>query len=151
MTNDEKWEHVEKILTLMKIQTDKFDKAVNGLMIAPESPLVEPNGWLEQFLIETLEKLIDDKDENIFWYVYECDYGENPKEAGYENDMREIKTVDDLRWLVELNLEKEKWCKCKSSAPSKSGSGLCRICDKQIKNFDTFWDEMVFKHGEQNE
>ena len=99
---DESWQHVADALDRMRDQSDRFDTAVDGLMIAPESPLREPMGRLEQLVIEGLGRLVGDDFDSIAWYVYDCDYGRKPKEAGCPDDMRLIDSVQRLRWLVEL-------------------------------------------------
>ena len=46
--------------------------------------------------------MLNDDKEAVEWYVHECDYGRKGMEAGTKDNMKIIRTVDDLRWLVEL-------------------------------------------------
>jgi len=102
MIDDNRWFFASGILNKMKRQSDRFGEATKGLMIAPESPLLEPMFQLEESLIATLSFLLEDDSDNINWFVYECDYGRSPNRAGRENDMRLIDSLDRLRWLIEL-------------------------------------------------
>ena len=105
MTDNQKWEYIGKTIKKLETQSKRFDEATDKLMICPESPLVEPFGWLTDFLLDSLSLMVGDTDGNISWFIYDCEYGGNPKEAGCEGNMREIETIEDLRWLVELDCE----------------------------------------------
>lgn len=95
------WDFIGKTLASMMKQSDRLDKATDWLMIAPESPLLDSQGRTEGSLIEALGILANDQDDWVSWYVYECSYGRAPMEAGPEGEMRLIKTVTDLRWIIE--------------------------------------------------
>lgn len=102
MTDDEKWAYVAEIIPQIQLLTYKFESAHAHLMIAPESPLIDPAWRFRDLLINSLEKLVDDKDSNISWFIYDCSFGLLPKEAGYKDDMKMIDSVERLRWLCEL-------------------------------------------------
>jgi hypothetical protein len=101
--DNEKWHFVSGSLDQMQKQSDRLRKATKGLFIAPESPLLECQSWTEESLIAALSLLIDDNFELISWFVYECDYGRDPKHAGGSGDMRLIDSHDKLRWIIESN------------------------------------------------
>ena len=105
MTPDDKWYFVSGCLQDLQKQSDRLSAATDGLMIAPESPLIEPMGFIEDSLLQALSLLINDDFENLTWFVYECDYGREPKKAGCKTDMRLIDTHDRLRWLIELDCD----------------------------------------------
>ena len=102
MTDDKTWEFVERSLSIMRDQGDRLKEATDRLHIAPESPLLETHWIVEDAFTRALDRLIGDDYDNISWYVYECDYGRSPNEAGKDGDMRLIDSVQKLRWLVEL-------------------------------------------------
>ena len=102
MTTDEKWQYIEKTLVKLMLSHDLHYGAVKAAMIEYESPLVEPMWKVQSLLVDALELLIGDEWGNVNWYVTECDFGREPKEAGIEGDMRVIQTVSELRWLIEL-------------------------------------------------
>jgi len=90
-------------MTEMQEQSDRLEKATDGLLIAPESPLLDVQYRTEGALLDALSLLInDDFEKNLHWYVYECDYGRMPMEAGPTGDMRLIDSYEKLRWLIEI-------------------------------------------------
>lgn len=113
LINEKKWQHVFAALTEMQKQSARHAIAFDGLQVSPESPLVAPMGELIDLNLQTLSLLIGDTYQSLSWYVYECDYGRSPQEAGCPNDMRRINTHERLRWLIELD------CRDKLSAEDK--------------------------------
>jgi len=102
---DEKWLFVSRCLQDMQKQNDRLMDAIEGLMISPESPLIEPMGFVEDRLLQALSVIVNDEFETFSWFVYECDYGRDPKEAGCKNNMKLIDTQERLRWLIELDCD----------------------------------------------
>jgi hypothetical protein len=99
---DDTWDFISQTLLKLKEERDRFDEANDGLLIAPESPLIEPLSNIEALLVDALDRMIGNGDSDIEYFVYECKFGSSPHKAGKDHDMREIKTLDDLRWLIEL-------------------------------------------------
>ncbi len=102
MTTDDKWAFVAGVLIEMRDQTDKMQNIVSKLQISPESPIVTPCDKMQDSLISALSLLVEDDFDNLNWFIFECDYGRAPKEAGLKDNMKTIRTVDDLRWVIEL-------------------------------------------------
>jgi len=102
LTKDDKWAFVAGTLIEMRDQTDKMGEVVSQLQISHESPIVTPCDKMQDSLISTLSLLVEDYFDNLSWFVFECDYGRAPKEAGLKDNMKTIRTVDDLRWVIEL-------------------------------------------------
>jgi len=102
MTTEENWQFINEALTAMMVLSDEIESAQKPLILNPESPLVEPVWRTQALAVDALEKLIGDKDQNINWFVFECDFGRDSKQAGCKDDMRFIETIDDLRWLCDL-------------------------------------------------
>lgn len=102
---DFKWKFVEESLKILQEQIDKVNTAARAAMIVPESPLWEPAHIIGSKMVQVLSLLVDDHFDNISWFVSECDFGRDAKEAGCTGDMRKIDTCKKLRWLVELNCE----------------------------------------------
>ena len=105
MIDENKWGFVSRVLLSMEGRSDKLAKETDGLLVSPESPLLEPQARNEESLVEALSLLIDDDFDSLGWFVYECDYGRKPKEAGKDVDMRLIDSHERLRWLIELTSE----------------------------------------------
>lgn len=103
--DDRIWRFVSCELGDMQKQSDRLADATNGLMIPPESPLLDVQYKTEASLVSALSLLIGDEFDALNWFVYECDYGRGPKEAGPKEDMRLIDSHDKLRWLIEISNE----------------------------------------------
>jgi hypothetical protein len=103
MTDDEKWQFVENTLNETRELLGKFEAVCDPLMLEAGSPVTDPMYCMQDLVVEALSKLCGDKSDSINWFVAECNYGLEPKEAGCSNDMRLIDSVERLRWLVELD------------------------------------------------
>ena len=106
MIDDDKWLFVSRTLDKMQKQSDRLKTATEGLCISPESPLIECQSWTEVSLIDSLSFLIGDPFDTLSWFIYECDYGRNAKEAGVDGDMRLIDSHDKLRWFIQISVTK---------------------------------------------
>lgn len=104
-TIDLKWKFVESALLVLLEQTDKINAAARAAKIQPESPLWEPAHIIGSKLVEALSELVDDSFSSISWYAHECDFGRKAMEASCDGRLRKIETIEDLRWLIELNCE----------------------------------------------
>lgn len=75
---------------------------------------ISPEGELFSHLVLTIEpivKLLEHRYNDthwIDWYVYECECGRTPLEAGYDDNMRIIECVGDLIWLLEGSKDESK-------------------------------------------
>lgn len=102
---NKKWLWVCDILEDLERQSDRLDDAINGLLIPPESPLLDPQYRTQGDLVLTLSFLIHDEWNYLSWYVYECDFGFDPKKAGCEGDLKLIDSTRRLRWFLELDCD----------------------------------------------
>ena len=66
------------------------------------SPLHEAVFTMFEEYTKLIAQLVGDGLESLNWYCYECDMGKSPREAGIKGDMREIKTLNDLLWFIEV-------------------------------------------------
>lgn len=51
---------------------------------------------------EAVAKNVGDDSDWLNWYQFENGMGKKCLSAGYDDDMREIKTLEDLLWLIEV-------------------------------------------------
>ncbi len=102
MNSDKKWRFVFERLREIQVQSDRLSEATDGLLVAPESPLLDCASRLGCSLLQSLSLIVGDWGENLAWYAYECDYGREPKEAGLKGNMQLIDSHKKLRWLIEL-------------------------------------------------
>ena len=54
---------------------------------------------------EAVSEIVGDKSDWIGWYIYDNDCGKNGLEAGHEDNMKSIETIDDLLELIENGVE----------------------------------------------
>lgn len=73
-------------------------RAVGGT--SPEAPILEAMVLLFDSYTDTLAELLGAGDW-LQWFWIENDGGAKGLQAGYDGDLREIRTLDDLCWLVE--------------------------------------------------
>lgn len=100
---DEAWKFVENSLEEMKKQDEYICKITKLLGLEPESELRNSFYVLLDNLIESLEMLVGDETSAIEWFVHECKFGTKDFEAGCKNNSRKIKTVEDLRSMIEVD------------------------------------------------
>lgn len=67
-----------------------------------ETPLFETVWQCFEAYTKTVEELVGDDYDTLTWFYLENDMGRKGMEAGYRDDMRPIKTLDDLIWLIDL-------------------------------------------------
>jgi len=85
--------HVATADAMYKLLRDLFGAS-------PESPFVACLHDMLGGYIALLSKAAGDDTEMIYWFVHENDCGAKGMEAGFDGDMRKIRTVDDLMWLL---------------------------------------------------
>lgn len=95
--DDNTWKFIEESLDLIKKQSDRLNKATEGLMIAPESPLIDTHGWIESRLVDALELLAGDDADTISWFIYDGDFGRDPLEVTVDGEKMVIDSSTALR------------------------------------------------------
>ena len=85
----------------MEISND-FDKLDNILGICYESPLAENIFMMLDDYISAVSTIIGDKGGWLAWYIFDNLCGKNELEAGREGNVKVIKNIDDLLWLIDL-------------------------------------------------
>lgn len=102
--DDDTWYFISGCLIELEKQYDIFESAHKGLMIQLESPLIEPFYKNIDTALQSLNFISGDGFDSLSWFVYECNYGREPMEAGPEGNLKLIDSHERLRWLIELNL-----------------------------------------------
>ncbi len=101
--SNETWDFIEKTLKVLMEQSDRLEDSTKGLLLAPESPITECFNTIAESLILSLERLAEDKYHAISWFVFECDFGRDAKEAGLKDgETRLIDSFENLRWLFKI-------------------------------------------------
>ena len=96
-----KKEAVEKFIKIYKQKELLLDKLQELFGFTDSVMLYDTLFAMENFSIELVEEIVDDKGKWIEWFVYENDCGEKEYEAGLFDHLKKIKTVDDLLELIE--------------------------------------------------
>jgi len=96
-----KKETIEKFIKIYKQRELLIDKLQELFGFTDSVMLYDTLFAMEGFSIELVEEIVDDKDKWIEWFVYENDCGEKELEAGPRDNLKKIKTVDDLLELIE--------------------------------------------------
>jgi hypothetical protein len=96
-----KKEAVEKFIKIYKQKELLIDKLQELFGFTDRVMLYDTLFAMEDLSIELVEEIVDDKGKWIEWFVYENDCGEKEHEAGRRDNLKKIKTVDDLLELIE--------------------------------------------------
>ena len=88
------WEQVTKAVDT---QLDDFEKLFGFV----ESPFTDALFRMQSEYTEAVAKNVGDASDWLNWYQFDNDMGAKGYEAGIVGDMREIKTLEDLLWLIE--------------------------------------------------
>ena len=96
-----KKEAVEKFIKIYKQKELLIDKLQELFGFTDSVMLYDTLFAMEGFSIELVEELVGDKAKWIEWFVYENDCGEKEWPAGHRDNLKKIKTVDDLLELIE--------------------------------------------------
>lgn len=94
-----------KVINSARDQVEWF----SGAGMRPEAPILCAIFDLMDRYSSTLCELmgIEAGEMNwLYWYACENHMGKDGKEAGYGGDLRKIRSIDDLAWLVEMELAK---------------------------------------------
>ena len=93
-------------LTRWKRTYDQLDASFSGvnkwLSCAPESKLYGAAWMAFDNYTDCLERLVGDSGSWLHWYCWENGMGKKRLEAGIGNNMRKIKTIKDLLWVINL-------------------------------------------------
>lgn len=92
-------------LTRWQQAMEQADAAINPvvelLQLQPESPVCGAVWKLQRLLTDMTAELVGDQADWLDWYAYENDMGRKGMEAGWSGFEREIRTLDDLLWLLD--------------------------------------------------
>jgi len=83
-------------------EIELISKAVKNLFGGePESRFVSTIWKVFDTLVNHTSAAIGDEDDWLSWYVFGNDCGRDRMKAGFDVDLRKIKTVRDLIWLID--------------------------------------------------
>jgi len=94
--------YIKQIIKFRK-QGEAFNKAISNMT---DTKRVGIYDYQEDLIVKLLEKLMDDKLKNIYWWIYEKDFGKE-KILTYKDANNKIiptTTIKDLYNLLNLNI-----------------------------------------------
>lgn len=101
MTREQKLAALNRWQQAMEQADAALNPVISLLKLEPESPVCEAVWGLQRALIDTTAGLVGDQGDWLDWYAHENEMGRKGYEAGWPGAEREIKTLDDLLWLIE--------------------------------------------------
>ena len=81
----------------------RMQPAIDALGLPPESPPWLAVQELQTSLTVMTATVVDDRDNWLEWFWMENDMGRKAMLAGKHQQVRAIKTLEDLAWLLELS------------------------------------------------
>lgn len=102
MTREQKLLHIQAWHDAMTKADDTIQPVIDALKLCGEDPITNTVWQLQTDLTRAYAALIDDAFESLSWFAYENDMGAKGREAGSGSDVRPIRTVEDLLWLIEV-------------------------------------------------
>lgn len=104
MTRDEKLAHIHAWHDATTKADDSLQPVIDALALCGEDPITNTVWQLQTDLTRAYASLLDDAFESLAWFAGENDMGRKGMEAGVAGSLRPIRTVEDLLWLIELEV-----------------------------------------------
>jgi hypothetical protein len=102
MTNDEKAALLIQWQTRMECADMLIQPVTELLGLAVESPIHQAVWALQEGYTKAVGRLVGDEGNWLEWFAHENDFGRKNMEAGPTGNMRPIKDLDDLLWVMEV-------------------------------------------------
>mgnify|MGYP003413356868 FL=1 len=102
MSRDEKLAHIQAWHDAMTKADEAIQPVIDALKLCGDDPITNTVWQLQTDLTRAYAALLDDAFESLAWHAAENDMGAKGREAGIGSDLRPIRTVEDLLWLIEV-------------------------------------------------
>ena len=102
MTREQKLLHIQAWHDAMTRADDAIQPVIDALKLCGEDPITNTVWQLQTDLTRAYAEILDDAFESLNWYASENDMGAKGMKAGIGSDVRPIRTVQDLLWLIEV-------------------------------------------------
>ena len=103
MTSEQKLAHLQAWHDAMTKADTNIQPVIDALALCGEDPITNTVWQLQSDLTRAYAEILDDAFESLSWYASENDMGRGGMEAGSGSDVRPIRTVQDLLWLIEVS------------------------------------------------
>lgn len=101
MTREQKLAALNRWQQAMEQADAAINPVIELLQLQPESPVCGAVWKLQRLLTDMTAELVGDQADWLDWYAYENDMGRKGMVAGWSGFEREIRTLDDLLWLLD--------------------------------------------------
>jgi hypothetical protein len=98
--NAEKLEILEQFLSDYRAVNAAYEAARDVLGVAVDGPLFNPVFRAMDSYLQMTAAAVGDECGSLEWFVHDNDMGRGNLTAGTRDDMREIKTAEELLWLI---------------------------------------------------
>lgn len=102
MTRDQKEHHLDTWATEMQAADARIQPVIEVLRLDGGDPVCDTVWGLQSALTAAYAHMLDDTEGWLNWFAYENDYGRKGMKAGLRGDLRPIRGVPDLLWLLEV-------------------------------------------------
>lgn len=102
MTHDQKQHHLNTWVAEMQAADARIQPVIDALRLDGGDPVCDTVWRLQSALTAAYAHMVGDDDGWLSWFAFENHFGSTGKEAGPKGDMRPIRGVPDLLWLLEV-------------------------------------------------
>ena len=102
MTRDQKERHLNTWVAEMQSADARIQPVIDALRLDGGDPVCDTVWRLQSALTAAYAHLVGDADGWLSWFACENDFGRRGMEAGLRDELRPIRGVPDLLWLLEV-------------------------------------------------
>jgi len=103
MTRDQKLDALKRWATAIEAGEGLLNPVIELLDIRPEGPITTALWTTQDALTKATSDLVGDLSEWLTWFIADNEMGAKAMEAGPVGQLRPIKTLDDLLWVIEVS------------------------------------------------
>ena len=103
MTQDQKLAALRRWATAIEAGEGMLNPVIELLDLRPEGPITSALWLTQDALTLATAELVGDKAEWLTWFAADNEMGTKAMEAGPVGQLRPIKTLEDLLWVIEVS------------------------------------------------
>lgn len=102
MTRDQKLAALQRWATTIEAGEGMLNPVIELLDLRPEGPITSALWLTQDALTKATADLVGDQAEWLTWFIADNEMGAKAMEAGPVGQLRAIKTLEDLLWVIEV-------------------------------------------------
>lgn len=102
MNRDQKLAALRRWAAALKASNSLIDPVIELIDLRPEGPITTALWTTQNALTEATSELVGDQAEWLAWFASENEMGAKAMEAGPQGNLRSIRTLADLLWVIEV-------------------------------------------------